>query len=94
MISGEKRLFGKCDVEIENKTVEPRPEIRGDVARVYLYMDAAYPGFEIINASNRELIQRWDREDPVTTKECERAKDVEKTQGNANGILALKCDGI
>jgi endonuclease I len=44
MILGEKREFGDCDVEIENKKVEPRPEIRGDIARTYRYMDKAYPG--------------------------------------------------
>jgi deoxyribonuclease-1 len=31
MIPGEKREFGACDVEIENRKIEPRPEIRGDI---------------------------------------------------------------
>lgn len=43
MIPGEKREFGACDVEIADKQVEPRPEIRGDIARTYFYMAAAYP---------------------------------------------------
>ena len=37
MIPEEKREFGACDVEIENRKIEPRPEIRGDIARTYLY---------------------------------------------------------
>ena len=36
IIKGEKREFGKCDVEIKNKKVEPREEIRGEIARTYL----------------------------------------------------------
>jgi len=41
MIDGEQREYGKCDVEIAYRKVEPRPEIRGDIARVYMYMDSA-----------------------------------------------------
>jgi deoxyribonuclease I len=38
MIEGEQRQFGACDVEIAERKIEPRPEIRGDIARIYLYM--------------------------------------------------------
>jgi deoxyribonuclease-1 len=38
MIAGEQRPFGACDVEIAERKIEPRPEIRGDIARIYLYM--------------------------------------------------------
>jgi deoxyribonuclease-1 len=38
MIEGEQRPFGACDVEIAERKIEPRPEIRGDIARIYLYM--------------------------------------------------------
>ena len=44
MIPGEKRGFGTCDIEIENRKAEPRPETRGNIARMYFYMDWAYPG--------------------------------------------------
>ena len=49
IIEGEKREFGKCDVEIKNKKVEPRESIRGEIARTYMYMDSAYPGRGIIS---------------------------------------------
>ena len=41
---GEKREFGKCDVEIKSLKVEPKESIRGEIARTYLYMDSVYPG--------------------------------------------------
>ena len=31
-LKGEKKEFGKCDVEIKNKKVEPREDIRGEIA--------------------------------------------------------------
>jgi deoxyribonuclease I len=34
MIKGEQRQFGACDVEIAERKIEPRPEIRGDIARI------------------------------------------------------------
>ena len=42
IIKGEKREFGKCDVEIKNKKVEPKESIRGEIARTYMYMDSVY----------------------------------------------------
>ena len=43
-IKGEKREFGKCDVEIKNKKVEPREDIRGEIARTYLYYGLCISG--------------------------------------------------
>ena len=42
MIEGEQRQFGACDVEIAERKIEPRPEIRGDIARIYLYIGSHY----------------------------------------------------
>jgi len=87
MIPGEKREFGACDVEIENRKFEPRPEIRGDIARTYLYMDMAYPGHGVLSRSNRKLFEAWNREDPVDDWEHERAHRIEAIQGNRNPFI-------
>jgi deoxyribonuclease-1 len=84
MIPGEKRDFGACDIEIEHRKIEPRPAIRGDLARTYLYMDWAYPGHGIIARSNQKLFEAWAREDPVDDWERERARQIEAIQGNRN----------
>ena len=91
IIEGEKREFGKCDVEIKNRKVEPREEIRGEIARTYLYMDLVYPDRGIILEENRELFESWNKSDPVDEWECERAKRIEKIQGNRNEIVLKKC---
>ena len=64
-IEGEVREFGKCDIEIKNKKVEPAPKIRGDIARTYLYMKNAYPKYVIFNQNLKILIKKWDETDPV-----------------------------
>lgn len=76
MIPGEPRSYGACDVEIEGRKIEPRPAIRGDIARIYIYMDAAFPGHGVISHKNRKLFEAWDKIDPVDDWECEKAKMI------------------
>ena len=91
IIEGEKREFGSCDVEIKRRKVEPREEIRGEIARTYMYMDSVYPGRGIISRKNWKLFDAWNNSDPVDDWECERAKRIEKIQGNRNEIVWEKC---
>jgi deoxyribonuclease-1 len=87
MIEGEPRKFGSCDLEIEGRKIEPRPDIRGDIARTYFYMDAAYPGRGVISDKNRKLFEAWDKEDPVDAWERERVHRIEQLQGNMNPFV-------
>jgi deoxyribonuclease-1 len=91
IIKGENREFGKCDVEIKNKIVEPKESIRGEIARTYLYMGSVYPGRGIISKKNRKLFDAWNKSDPVDEWECERAKRIEKIQGNRNEVVMRDC---
>ena len=92
LINGEKREFGKCDVEIKNKKFEPSENVRGDIARIYMYMELNYPKYIRFNKNIKELIVKWDKDDPVDTWECSRAKTIEQYQGNSNDILKVKCN--
>ena len=87
MIPGEALRFGACDLEIEDRKIEPRPDIRGDIARTYFYMDAAYPGRGIISEKNHKLFEAWDREDPVDAWERKRVRRIEGLQGNPNPFV-------
>jgi deoxyribonuclease-1 len=87
MLPGEPREFGACDVEIHDRTFEPRPEVRGDIARIYFYMDQAYPGHGILSRQSRRLFEAWSSEDPVDDWERERARRIEHIQGNANPFV-------
>jgi deoxyribonuclease-1 len=66
----------------------PRREIRGDVARAYKYMDAAYPGRGIIDEAHRPIFDRWDAEDPPDDWEKERHRRIVERQGNPNPFIA------
>ncbi|GGI72842.1 hypothetical protein GCM10007978_08330 [Shewanella hanedai] len=39
----------------------------------------------------RQLMQAWDRQDPVSAWECKRSKRVEKKQGNPNPVVVSRC---
>lgn len=64
--------YGQCNFEVdfEANRAYVRPEIRGDIARVYLYMSKKYN----INLSKQEtqMMEAWDKLDPVDEWEKER----------------------
>ncbi len=79
------------DVEIKSQKVEPKESIRGEIARTYLYMDSVYPDRGIISKKNRKLFNVWNKNDPVDQWECERARRIEKIQGNRNEVVMRDC---
>ena len=87
MIEGEKRNYGACDIEIDfnAKRAEPRPEVRGDIARIYFYMRKQYN----LNMSSQQekLFTAWSKEDPVDEWEKEKNKIVKSIQGNSNSYI-------
>jgi len=87
MVPGEKREFGNCDIEIEDRKAEPAPHIRGNIARTYMYMDWAYPGHGVISKKNHKLFEAWNKEDPVDDWERERSRRIEQIQGNKNPFV-------
>jgi deoxyribonuclease-1 len=91
MIAEEKQEFGDCDIEIDFDKVEPPSEIRGDIARVYFYMDWAYPGYDFISKENHKLFKAWDEQDPVDSWECARAQRIENIQKNENPFIKKAC---
>ena len=92
MIPEEMQEFGECDIEIAFDKVEPPSEIRGDIARIYFYMNWAYPGYDFISKEDHKLFKAWDEQDPVDSWECERAQRIEKIQKNENPFVKKACD--
>ncbi len=87
LIDGERRAFGRCDVEVDTKKrlVEPRPEIQGDVARASLYMARTHN--INLSADHRHLFELWHQADPPDADERRRNKIIEKIQGNINPYI-------
>lgn len=84
MIKGERRVEPRCDLEIDyrSRRVEPRPAVRGDIARAALYMADRYD-LELYRRQ-RELLERWHRQDPPGEEERRRNEVIERLQGNRN----------
>lgn len=84
IIKGERWVEPGCDFEIDDhrRRVEPRPAVRGDIARAMLYMADRYR----LNLfkRQRELMLKWNRQDPPDKEERRRNRIIQRLQGNAN----------
>lgn len=87
MITGEPRAYGRCDFEVDLKErrVEPKEDIRGDIARTYWYFEKEY-GMKISD-HDRKLLQAWEKSDPADQWERERNKRIGKIQGGVNSFI-------
>lgn len=73
-VAGESRPYGQCDFEVgvdDGVTyIEPPDHLKGDLARITLYMVKRY-GIKLPTRGALALYKRWSREDPVDDKERE-----------------------
>lgn len=76
MLEGEARRYGQCDFEVDAplRKVEPMPAIRGDIARIYFYMEQTY-GLPISD-KQRRLFTAWENEDPPDEWEQQRSARI------------------
>jgi len=91
MIADEKRVYGRCDSEVNFKAriFEPAPNIRGNIARTYFYFEKQY-GLKI-SKKQRQLYKAWDRSDKVDSNECKINDLKAKKQGNTNPFVEVDC---
>ncbi len=84
IIRGERREYGDCDFEIDDRRrlIEPRPEIRGDIARAMLYMADRYDLY--LKKNLRRLLFEWHEQDPADDIERQRNEKIYTIQGNRN----------
>ena len=72
--------YGQCNFEVdfEANRAYVKPEIRGDIARIYFYMSEKYN----INLSKqeRQMMEAWDKLDPIDEWEKERIQRIKKYQ--------------
>lgn len=75
-LEGEPRVYGTCDFEVDFKArkAEPAPEVRGDIARIYFYMQDTYD--LQISDKQIQLFTAWDKEDPIDDWEREKLKRI------------------
>jgi endonuclease I len=72
---------------------EPRPSVRGDIARALLYFHLRYhfdrpAGYSTSNfAQERDLLIQWAKDDPPDSAERARNDAVQRAQGNRNPYI-------
>lgn len=87
MISGEKRMYGQPNMEIDfgKRWAEPPENVFGDIGRIYLYMKERY-GFRV-SKSQLNLFRSWNNMDPVDDWERKRNQLLTELQGNHNPFV-------
>ena len=75
---------GQCPVKIDfqQRAIEPRPEIRGDIARINFYMYDHY-GLKL-SRQQQQLFLAWHHEDPVSKWELTRNDRIARAMGRSN----------
>jgi len=78
MISGEQRSYGACDFEVDfrKRTVEPRPMVRGQIARAMFYMKDS---IEIFAKLGKQLLQ-WHMQYLPTEEKKRRNAEIDELQ--------------
>lgn len=74
----KKGQYGKCEFEIDfkNKIAYPKKEIRGDIARIYLYMSKTYN--IKLSIEDRKMFKKWNEEDPISEWEKIKKERINK----------------
>ncbi len=87
IISGERTVFSGCDFEIDEaqRIVEPRPVVRGRIARSMFYMADRYDLY--LRPRLAKLLRQWNREHPPDREERRRNTRIEKLQGWRNRFI-------
>ncbi|WNC69961.1 endonuclease [Thalassotalea nanhaiensis] len=90
-VAGEPRVYGQCDFEVDfdSDTAEPTDNVKGDIARIYLYMiqknDAQ------VTDDEKAMFEEWNKLDPVSGWECMRDERISRVQGNHNPFVHGQC---
>ncbi|MFI4936928.1 MAG: endonuclease [Candidatus Berkiellales bacterium] len=88
LVSDQKRNQASCHLYIDQKQkcIEPAPEIRGIIARTYLYMRDTY--HFPLSEKEAALFLAWHQEYPVSEWERERNKMIQTLQGKGNRYIS------
>jgi len=86
----EKSDFCSCEMINHKRKAQPPVQARGRINRAYLYIDQAYSKYSM-SKQQRKLMSSWDNQHPIPEKECVRAEQIFKIQGNINQIVTTRC---
>lgn len=87
MLPGTPYQHGQCDFKVafSERTVEPRDEVKGLIARVWFYMHDHYD--LAMSSQQQRLLMAWDRQQPVSAWEQERNRRISRLMGHDNPFV-------
>lgn len=90
LLPAQPSLYGSCQVKVDFKSrlVEPRPEIRGDIARIHFYMADKYQ--LPMAKAQQQLFLAWHKQDPVDAHELMMQQRIAQHMGHANDFVTGK----
>lgn len=79
--------YGSCEVKVDFKSrqVEPRAQIRGDIARIHFYMADKY-NIPLAKAQ-QQLFMAWHQQDPVDEAELKLQQRIAQHMGHGNDFV-------
>ena len=80
-------IYGQCETVVDFKlgAVQPRPEVRGRIARIYMYMHETYS--LRMSRQDKQLMCAWARSQPVDQWEITRDRRIVARQGGGNRFV-------
>ncbi|MDH4201010.1 MAG: endonuclease [Spirochaetia bacterium] len=90
-IKNKETSYGTCRFFIKNGVVDPPENVHGDIARIYLHMNATYPELNLSAPDEIKLFQKWSGLDPATEEECRKNKKIHDIQGTYNFFILEQC---
>ncbi len=87
MVSGVAPQYGQCTTKIDfqQKTAEPRDEVKGLVARTTFYMFDRYK--LSMSRQQQQVLIAWDKQHPVTAWEKQRDQRIAAIMGHNNPFV-------
>ncbi|MQG95998.1 endonuclease [Pseudomonas sp. MN1F] len=87
MVSGGAPQYGQCatKIDFQQKTAEPRDEVKGLVARTTFYMFDRYK--LSMSRQQQQVLMAWDKQHPVTAWEKQRDQRIAAIMGHNNPFV-------
>ncbi|OEY67584.1 endonuclease [Marinobacter sp. X15-166B] len=87
VLPGTQPQHGKCEVRVafDQRAVEPRDAVKGQIARTYFYIHDRYN--LRMSRQQQQLLMAWDRQFPVSQWERERDRRIAAIMGHHNPFV-------
>lgn len=79
-----------CGFKVGEKYFEPPNSVKGDVARIMLYLDRKYDSLSLLSKSRKDLFKKWNESDPVSRFEQALNNKIKEIQGDSNFYIEYK----